>query len=162
MATGKMSRRLVVGVLGAGALAVPLRAAHAAGEIAVPASTRPLPLVSGERIARWIIADVEPLRRGAVGVVVHTVNAEYHRFRLEILARDRSPAAVRPPAETEHFAIFVENGGDGWSPTVEEQGLAAMTLAARIARIESPEHSHGFLTHAARLAQHTASLVAGG
>jgi len=44
-----------------------------------------------------------------------------HVFRLEILARDRSPLAVRPPGETEHFAVFVQNGGDGWSPTAEEQ-----------------------------------------
>src|SRR4051794_331539 len=107
MASGKVSRRWVVGVLGAGALAVPL----GAGRGGAP----------GDRLARWIIADVEPLRRGAVGVVLHSVDDARHRFRLEILARDPSPLAARPPAETQHFAVFVCNGGDGWSPTVEEQ-----------------------------------------
>jgi len=152
MASVKVSRRWVVGVLGAGALAVPLCAGRAGD---VPCA----PFAPGERLARWIIADVEPLCRGAVGVVLHSVDDARHRFRLEILARDPSPLAARPPAETQHFAVFVCNGGDGFSPTVEEQGLAAMTLAARIARTEADGKASGFLTHAERIERYPTALV---
>lgn len=145
MHSGKVSRRWFVGALGAGALATPLRAA---AHVAAPIT--PFALPPGTRIARWIVAAIEPLHRGAVGVVLHTVDDARHRFRLEILARDSSPLAARPPAETQHFAVFVRNGGDGWSPTVEEQGLAAMALAAWIARRETAAAAAGFLTHAAR------------
>ena len=152
MASGKVSRRWVVGALGAGALAMPLLA----GRTGEPNSAV---LTPGERLARWIIADVEPLHQGAVGVVLHSVDDASHRFRLEIMARDSSPLAARPPVETRHFAVFVCNGGDGFSPTVEDQGLAAMTLAARIARSELPAHAEGFLTHAERIARYPETLV---
>lgn len=164
MASGKVSRRWVVGVLGAGALAMPLRAAAGASDANALASARSrrFDLVPGARLARWVIADVEPLHRGAVVVVLHAVDDERHRFRLEILARDPSPLAARPPAETQRFAVFVCNGGDGWSPTIEEQGLAAMTLAARIAKSDALGDAEGFLTHADRIALHPASLLSSG
>jgi hypothetical protein len=166
MATGKVSRRWMVGVLGASALATPLRAA-AAESAATPRPARSPsallhPLVPGARLARWVVAAIEPLRRGAMAVVLHAEGDARQRFRLEIMARDPSPLAARPPAETRSFAIFVCNGGDGFAPTVEDQGLAAMTLGALLARNEAPGDADGFLTHAARIASHRDALLPSG
>jgi hypothetical protein len=168
MALGKVSRRWVVGVLGASALASPLRAlasgsAREARPPRGPSRARLLhPLVPGARLARWVVAAIEPLHRGAVRVVLHAQGDDRKRFHLEILARDPSPIAARPPAETRSFAVFVCNGGDGFVPTVEDQGLAAMALGALIARNEGPGDADGFLTHAARIASHPDALLASG
>lgn len=164
-----VSRRLLVGVLGGGALAAPVVAEALAGRdgkgrAAVPdrAALREAedllrPLAPGSRFGRWTVAAIEPLERGAVTVVVR--DDDGHDFRLEILARDPSPLAPRPPAQTRRFAIHVQNGGNGWAPTVEEQGLAAMTLARFVERNEATATAGGFLTHAERLVRHGDALT---
>lgn len=164
MAWRTVSRRFVVGVLGSSA-AVPLlaRTAVAGPSAKAPEAARTdaqaliAPLGEGSRIARWTIRRVEPLARGAVTVTV--AGEDGRDFRLEILARDPSPLAPRPPGLTERFAVHVCNGGDGWLPTCEEQGLAAMALAQVIARNEAGIEPAGFLTYADRLEQHRAALV---
>ena len=85
--------------------------------------------------------------------------AERRAFQLEIMARDASPLAPRAPGETSRFAIYVRNGGDGFAPTNEEQGLAAMALAEIVKRNEASASAEGFLTHEGRFAQHRRSLV---
>jgi hypothetical protein len=53
----------------------------------------------------------------------------------------------------------VKNGGDGYSPTAEEQGLAAMTLATVLRAHEARMPTEGFLTHAERISRHPQSLL---
>ena len=161
MAKPNVSRRLFVGMLGSSVLAVPaLQSAlgfHSPSPAAGVAEALLHPLRPGARLARWTLVSIEPFTRGGLGVILEA--APDHLFRLEILARDRSPMAVRPPAETEHFAIFVQNGGDGWSPTIEEQGIAAMAVATLIRRNEAPRSPAGFLTHAERITHHPGALL---
>lgn len=169
--SGKVSRRLVVGVIGTGAVAVPLAAAGAMSVVgpnppaatsggapadadgaSVDASALIAPLVAGSRLARWSIAEVRPLERGALTVVM--ADADGQRFSVEILARDGSPLGVRPVAETASFAVYMRNGGDGDHPTLEDHGIAAMTLAQVVSRNEASVDRAPFLTHAERYARH--------
>lgn len=157
-----VSRRNVVGILGAGALAAPLVLAARAeanpeNERLRPRSELFAPLEPGARLARWSIVAIEPLRLGAVTVVAR--GDDGHDFRLEVLARDAAPLAPKPPAETARLAIYVRNGGDGWLPTVEEQGLAAMTLAQILVRNEASCSVEGLLTHAERISRHEKRLL---
>lgn len=154
-----VSRRLFVGALGGTVLAAPAFGS-ALGAEPIPASVAPRlvsPLGPGARLARWTLVAIEAPAQGAIALVLSA--GDDHLFRLEILARDRSPLAARPPAETEHFAIFVRNGGDGWSPTIEEQGIAAMAVATLIRRNEAPGDAAGFLTHEERIARHAGALL---
>lgn len=169
-----ISRRVLVGFLGGGLAVAPfLRGVlgRATDVVASPPATDDgeslasnglalgllAPLVAGSRFARWTIARVSPLERGALTVVVR--GDDRREFSLEVLARDDSPLASRAPGRTARFAVFVANGGDGYVPTVEEQGLAAMTLATLISRNECAALSEGFLTHAERIAQHRDGLL---
>jgi hypothetical protein len=154
----------LVGYLGGGLCAVPLVGSvlGAAADMATPAPVAAphgllAPLAVGSRFARWTVASISPLERGAVTVGVR--GDDGHAFRLEILARDTSPLAPRAPGVTERFAVHVANGGDGWLPTVEEQGLAAMALASILARSEQAIDAAGFLTHAERIARHRDGLL---
>jgi hypothetical protein len=108
-------------------------------------------LRAGARFGRWAIAAVHPVERGALRVDVR--ESDGHEFALEILARDASPVS-RPPAEVGALAIYVCNGGDGWLSTVEEQGLAAMTLAALLDKHGQTGPIDGLLTHGERVVAH--------
>lgn len=163
MDSGNITRRLVVGVLGGGVIAAPV-VAHAftneEGSAQAPSSamggTRAAasilqPLTAGTKVGRWVVAGISPLQNGAIEVGLRSEEALDHVFHVEVLARDSSALAARPPAETRHFALFVRNGGDGWMPTEEDQGLAAMTLAKVIESNERDLDASGFLTLADRL-----------
>ncbi|APR79798.1 Hypothetical protein A7982_05145 [Minicystis rosea] len=106
----------------------------------------------GQRFARWTVAAVHPVRDGALHIEVK--GADDHAFVLELLAPDASALAPRPPAATEGLAIFVRNGGDGWLPTAEEQGLAAMTLADLLSKSGQGGPVAGLLTYSERFARH--------
>jgi len=148
---GRITRRSAMGILGAGGLAGAL-VARAEGEVAPagPASLQEV-LHPGARFGRWTIARVAPVERGVLRVDVR--EADGHEFALEILARDPAPPS-RPPAEVGELAVYVCNGGDGWLPTVEEQGLAAMTLAALLEKHGQTGPVEGLLTHAERVVAH--------
>ena len=157
-----VSRRNMVGILGAGAIAAPLVLSARAEANPEDERLRPLsalftPLEPGARLARWTIVAIEPLRAGAVTVVAR--GEDGHDFRLEVMARDAAPLAPKPPAETDRLAVYVRNGGDGWLPTVEEQGLAAMTLAQILRRNEASCSVSGLLTHAERIDKHEKRLL---
>jgi len=160
MALGKVSRRKLIGALGGGVVAAPLlgRVGGAPGAAMAapltPADAEKIlrPLAVGSRLARWKLIAVET-HQGAITVTLRAESYPENVFHLEILARDRAALAARPPAETEHFAVFVRNAGDGWLPTQEEQGLAAMTLAAVIAKNDAPALADGLLTHGERIAR---------
>jgi hypothetical protein len=161
---------LVVGLVGGGVLAAPI-VAHAAsapsnnddvenGSLAASATAaggdaRALlhPLVPGDKIGRWTFVHTDSLKDGALAVALRSEEAPDHVFYLEVMAKDGSAHAAAPPAETRQFAVFVRNGGDGWLPTEEDQGLAAMTLSALIERNERSGDAMGLRTHAARLAK---------
>jgi hypothetical protein len=164
-----VTRRMFVGVVGGSALAVPALASAFSKQ---PGETNELglapptpenvgrllaPLAAGKPFARWTVVSIDPIANGSVRVKVKT--ADEHVFDIEVLARDAASHAQRPPAETERHAVFVVNGGDGWTPTHEEAGLAAMTLAQVIERNEGTVRLSGFLTHAARIEHHQEALL---
>ncbi len=164
-----VSRRLFVGVMGSGVIAAPAAVAlstshanaadHEAAYVAMRGRIAQLlrPLEAGSRFAKWTVAQVDPLVDGAVSVKIRS--DEQHTFDLEIMARDNSALAQKPPAQTAKFAIFVVNQGDGWSPTREEQGLAAMTLAKIVEKNEAAVELPGLLTHSERLRRHSGALM---
>lgn len=158
-----VSRRMIVGLLGSGVALAPAIGQAFAGGSPAAAPDRDVgkdlvaPLGPGEKIARWKVEAIRPLAEGAVTVVV--AGEDQRSFQLEILARDPSPIAPRAPGETSRFAIYVRNGGDGFVPTDEEQGLAAMALAEIVRRNEAKVSAEGFLTHEGRFAKHRGSLV---
>ena len=51
------------------------------------------------------------------------------------------------------------NGGDGWLPTKEEQGLAAMTLAQVLESNGKGARVAGLLTHSERVSEHHKALL---
>jgi hypothetical protein len=159
--TAKISRRAAVGLLGASAAAGTWvadkvnEAATASADAAFAGEASALRV--GERFGRWTVRSVSGVRDGALSVGV--AGADGHAFVLEILARDASPLAPRPPASTDALAIFVRNGGDGWSPTIEDQGLAAMTLASALTARGLGGPVAGLLTHAERVARHRDTLI---
>lgn len=115
------------------------------------------PLAAGSRVLSWEVVAIEPLETGSIRVQLR--GDSQVAFAVEVLARDGSPFAARPPAETEKFGLYVSNGGDGRMPTVEEQGLAAMALAQIVARNEARVSTEGFLTQAQRIEAHATALL---
>jgi hypothetical protein len=115
------------------------------------------PLKVGSRFARWTVAAIHPVEHGALTVAVRTDDG--HEFSLEVLARDPSPLAPRAPANVGELAIHVCNSGDGWLPTMEEQGLAAMTLAQILETNGKGAPVEGLLTHADRMARFGGSMI---
>jgi hypothetical protein len=156
---GTITRRSAMGLLGAGGIAGALaiqaadepaaKAAEGPASGGIPAALRP-----GAPFGRWTIVEVHAVDHGTLRVDVRPQNApEDHVFALEILARDPAPPS-RPPAAVGALAVFVPNGGDGWMPTVEEQGLAAMTLAALLEKHGQTGPIDGLMTHAERQVAH--------
>ena len=165
---GTITRRSAVGLLGAAGFAsalvsrassVPLpegevAATNAEGQGLASGSQIPAALQAGAPFGRWTVVEAHPVERGVLRVDVRPSNESAdHVFSLEILARDPAPPS-RPPAEVGALAIFVCNGGDGWLPTVEEQGLAAMTLASLLEKHGQTGPIEGLLTHADRVVAH--------
>src|SRR5690349_12866095 len=106
-----VSRRRLVGLLGGGvALAPAIARAFSVqtpstqvadeGSLARACDAGALiaPLRSGSTLHGFTIVEVGPVNEGAITVALE--NAEGHRFHLEILARDPSPIAPQPPAQT--------------------------------------------------------------
>ncbi len=118
--------------------------------LAQSAGQVPPALRAGAQFGRWTVVTVHPVERGALRVDVR--GHDGHVFPLEILARD--PAGSRPPATIGELSIHVCNGGDGWVPTLEEQGRAAMTLAKLLEMHGQAGAIDGLLTHGARIVAH--------
>lgn len=164
MSRNRVSRRKAMGVLSSGLALSPLivkGALHGAQDAAAnaPANAEELfrPLKAGQSFCGFEIESFVPPRNGAAGL--HLKSEDGHRFELEVLARDtQNILAPKPPGETKFFAVFVKNGGDGWLPTAEAQGLCAMALSELIAINEREPLLKGFLTHTERLERHRAEL----
>jgi hypothetical protein len=157
-----ISRRTALG-LGAGVLAgamiTGLKPSSGVTGTTTPVTPEALlaPLKVGSRFARWTVAAIPPIEHGALSVLIRAHDG--HEFSLDVLARDSSPLAPRPPAEVGELAIYVCNSGDGWLPTAEEQGLAAMTLAQVLEANGKGEPVSGLLTHAERMARFGDSIL---
>ena len=152
-----ISRRTALG-LSAGVLAGAMIAGVASTsnvKVAISPDALLSPLTVGARFARWTVAAIHPVADGAMSVVVRAQDG--HEFSLDIVARDASPFAARPPAAVGALAIHVCNSGDGWLPTAEEQGLAAMTLAQVIEANGKGEAASGLLTQSERIALFSSS-----
>lgn len=85
-------------------------------------------LPRGLRFGRWRVVAVHPVKHGAVPVVVETQSGR--RFQIDVLRRDRHPQARRGIGETRFYALFLANNGRGNTPTLEEQGVGLLWLAA--------------------------------
>lgn len=155
--TGMITRRFAVGLMGAGGLTTAFGSLGEREPAAELAGRAESVLAVGQVFGRWQITAVHPITDGALSLGVK--GADGQEFTLEILARDASALAVQPPGSTDALAVFVRNGGDGWSPTVEEQGLAAMTLAHALQTSGRGGPIAGLLTHSERVVQHQATLI---
>lgn len=99
-------------------------------------------IAPGSRLDRWSVVAVYDVVLGAIPVVLAT--ADGTRFQVDVVRRD---PAVPGLADTRHLSVLLSNHGDGAAPTVEEQGLGAMALAAALAaREESAPAVAGLLT----------------
>lgn len=158
---GKISRRSAVGVMGVGSLAGMLvsRLESAPARAQATSGTDLGPIQVGALFGRWTVTAVHPIEDGALRIGCK--GADDREFVLEVLARDASPLAPRPPATTAGLAVYVSNGGDGWLPTEEEQGLAAMTLAHVLTTTGRGGAIDALLTQADRVVSHRATLLGG-
>jgi hypothetical protein len=151
---GTISRRSAMGMLGAvGATGM----LHGGAPAVAQGPALVDPIAVGSRFGRWKVVAIHPVEDGALRVDVS--GEDDHAFVIEILARDPSPMTAQPPAVTEGLALYVRNGGDGWSPTVEEQGLAAMALAQLLVSQGKGAAIAGLLTHGERVVSHGATLL---
>jgi hypothetical protein len=100
---------------------------------AVPRASEFAGLRPGRRIDRWTVVAVHDVHLGAVPIVMAT--AEGERFQVDVLARD--PGGPHGVAETDRFALFIANRGDGHTATAEEHGLGAMAIAVVMRDAES-------------------------
>ena len=156
---GTISRRSAVGVMAAGGLAGVLGDRLESAGAPATSDAAPALLQVGTRFGRWTVTAVHPIEDGALRIGCK--GADERAFALEVLARDPSPLAPSPPATTDGLAIYVSNGGDGWLPTEEEQGLAAMTLAHLLTASGKGGAIDALLTQADRVVSHHAKLLEG-
>lgn len=166
----KVSRRHMVGWMGAAAVAVPSLASagtpnrwdspeEAAAVPALSAADLLAPLAVGSQLATWRIERLGRLFAGAVSVELSDASGE--RFIVDICARDSGVGAAEPPARTERCDLFVANEGSGHDPTHEDHGLAAMALAEIVRSHEHHADLSGLLTLQSRLALHGDEVVRG-
>jgi hypothetical protein len=90
------------------------------------------PALAGGALDGWEITSAGSVRFGAVPLEMRTPEGVH--FNVELLRRD--PIGPQAIGETEHFAIFVINRGDGATATDEAQGRGALALRMYLARRE--------------------------
>jgi hypothetical protein len=84
---------------------------------------------AGARFRTCEVVSVTRTEDGAVAVQLADAGGE--RFEVELLGRDALTPGV---AHAGPLGVYMNNRGRGTKATVEEHGLAAMTLAARLAQ----------------------------
>ncbi len=87
---------------------------------------------AGTRLHESTLVSVSDERDGTVPIVL----ADRHgtEFEVEVMRFDAATPGV---ARAGSLAVYMNNGGDGDTATHEDHGLAAMALAAEIARREA-------------------------
>jgi hypothetical protein len=110
------------------------------GEDALPVTdgSNVLGLAAGASIGGYRVRAVHVARFGAIPVVLETPAGE--AFQVDVLRRD-ADGAVLGIANTATLSVFLVNGGDGRTTTVEQEGLGAMALADALA----PREGHAEL-----------------
>jgi len=87
------------------------------------------PALAGGVLSGWEITSAGSVRFGAVPLEMRTPAGDH--FNVELLRRDTGgPQGI---GETEHFAIFVINRGDGGTATDELQGRGVLALRRYLA-----------------------------
>ena len=158
MQDGKIGRRRALTFLGV-ATAVTASAsalAHEAGRPSAQVAGAPV-LPPGLDTAEHRVVDVGPVEHGAFSVRLEGGDGE--SFLVEVCARDDAPGALRGPARTERFDLYLANSGAGDTPTREAHGLAAMAFAVALARHEHELRIDGLLTQRECLALHGESMM---
>ena len=91
---------------------------------------------AGAKFGTCTVIGVARMEDGAIGVSLSGTDGR--RFELEILGHDaRTPGVARAGS----LSVYVNNRGRGDTRTEEEHGLAAMALAAHLARRETAGES---------------------
>jgi hypothetical protein len=139
-----VSRRKFLGGVGAAAAGVAATklesrsvasGASSAVDAAEDASANPLALAdvrAGAQFGTCTVTGVARTDDGALGVSL--TGSDGRRFELEVLAHDaRTPGVARAGS----LAVYVNKRGRGDTRTDEEHGLAAMALAAHLAKREA-------------------------
>lgn len=112
-----------------------------------------LGLAAGE----YRVVGQSPVEHGAMTLTL--VDEAGDRFGVTLCARDDASGALRGPARTERFDLFVDNEGGGDTPTDERRGVATMALADSLRQVESGLATEGLLPLRERLARHAGELV---
>lgn len=138
-----LGRRKFLGGVGAAAAGVAVTqletapAARGASSAVDAAETLANPLAgagvhAGAKFGTCTVIGVACMEDGAIGVSLSGTDGR--RFELEILGHDaRTPGVARAGS----LSVYVNNRGRGDTRTEEEHGLAAMALAAHLARRET-------------------------
>jgi hypothetical protein len=129
-----LGRRELLGTVGVAAVAV--GAFRTLGKVGVGA--HPEHLLAGAGVgprARFGTCQVVHVERTPDGAVaVQLADGAGQRFELELLGHDpRAPGVARAGS----LGVYMNNRGEGTTPTIEEHGLAAMHLAHHLARREA-------------------------
>jgi hypothetical protein len=90
---------------------------------------------------------VSPAHLGGAAIVLASPEGP---FQIDVLARGETPGV----AETERYALFLANRGDGREPTEERHGLALMDVAVWLREHERRAAPLPVQTLAERLAAH--------
>lgn len=164
MSSLRVSRRQMVGVFGAAAVAVPALSTSSTPAIAATPGAPSMgglldPLRAGSRLGEWIVVAIGPMRAGAISVAMK--DSAGARFHIDVCRRDTDPAAPSPPARSERCDLFLSNDGDGVSPTREGHGLAAIALAEIVRSNEHALRLDGMLTRRERLERHPLQVAEG-
>lgn len=106
-------------------------------------------LPEGLRFGRWRVVSVHPVKHGAVPVILESQSGR--RFQVDVLRRDRHPQAKSGVGETRHYALYLVNNGRGSKPTLEEQGMGLLWLAALLRPRESRIRPTQLLTQRERV-----------
>lgn len=93
------------------------------------------PFTAGSRVRQCRLVRITPPDRGAVTVKLDKPNGD--GFSVRICRRDCAPSAPAPIARSALYDFFLPNGGKGQKPTDEQEGLAAMAIAAMAQRNEA-------------------------
>lgn len=101
----------------------------------------------GRSIRGCRVQRVSPAHLGGAAIVLASPEGP---FQIDILARGETPGV----AETDRYALFLANRGDGREPTEERHGLALMDVAVWLRERERREAPLPVHTLAERLAAH--------
>ena len=95
------------------------------------------PFASGSAIGSCQVASMTGAEEGVIGVRLERRDGE--DFDVYICRRDDSPGAPAPIASTEYYDFFLPNGGQGNTPTDEENGRVVLGIALLAERNEKSQ-----------------------